>query len=47
MAVFGNLVVMGIAVALFVATVNLGKRRANDAPEPRSPRPRPVTQPPS
>ena len=26
-AVYGNLMVMGIAVALFVATVNLGKRR--------------------
>ena len=26
-AVYGNLMVMGVAVALFVATINLGKRQ--------------------
>jgi hypothetical protein len=30
-AVYGNLMVMGIAVALFVATVNLGKKRESQA----------------
>ena len=46
-AVYGNLMVMGIAVALFIATVNLGRRPvappkaevepsgAHPAPEPR------------
>jgi prolipoprotein diacylglyceryltransferase len=41
-AVYGNLMVMGIAVALFVATINLGKRKASqdeaDAP-PANPNP--------
>jgi hypothetical protein len=27
-AVYGNLMIMGVAVALFVATLNLGKRQA-------------------
>ena len=31
-AVYGNLMVTGIAVALFLATLNLGKRSAS--PEP-------------
>lgn len=30
-AVYGNLMVMGIAVALFVATINLGKRRVTES----------------
>ena len=45
-AVYGNLMVMGIAVALFVATINLGKRQTNaaDAEGKRAPRPEPTTQ---
>jgi hypothetical protein len=30
-AVYGNLMVMGIAVALFVATINLGKKRGSQS----------------
>jgi len=30
-AVYGNLMVMGIAVALFVATINLGKKRVSQS----------------
>ncbi len=30
-AVYGNLMVMGIAVALFVATINLGKKQQSQA----------------
>jgi hypothetical protein len=41
-AVYGNLMVMGIAAALFFATVNLGKRR--DAAPP-SQNPGPTTRP--
>jgi hypothetical protein len=46
-AVYGNLMVMGIAVALFVATVNLGKKRESQA-EADSPHATvtPVTEPP-
>lgn len=45
-AVYGNLMVMGIAVALFYATVNLGKRgvSAPDGPEKSAPHPVPDTQ---
>ena len=32
-AVYGNLMVMGIAVALFVATLNLGRKRNANAEE--------------
>lgn len=47
-AVYGNLMVMGVAVALFVATINLGKKRVApdeaDAPVATS---TPVTDPPT
>jgi hypothetical protein len=49
-AVYGNLMVMGIAVALFVATINLGKKRAaqvkGETP-PSTATATPVTQPPA
>lgn len=38
-AVYGNLMVTGIAVALFVATLNLGRRRPHASP-PTDPAPR-------
>jgi hypothetical protein len=47
-AVYGNLMVMGVAVALFVATINLGKKRVTadeaDAPVATT---APVTDPPT
>jgi hypothetical protein len=46
-AVYGNLMVMGIAVALFVATINLGKRRSAPPETPgRHPTPAPLPDPP-
>ncbi|MFH2007136.1 MAG: hypothetical protein ABI333_11165 [bacterium] len=46
-AVYGNLMVMGITVALFVATINLGKRRdAQSAENTRTPAVVPAANPP-
>lgn len=45
-AVYGNLMVMGIAVALFVATVNFGKKRASQAEADGPGAAAPVTDPP-
>ncbi len=42
-AVYGNLMIMGIAVALFVATLNLGKRQAPAEPPEREPGAPPLT----
>lgn len=45
-AVYGNLMVMGIAVALFIATVNLGRRPPVRRPaEPEASGPHPEPQP--
>ena len=41
-AVYGNLMVMGIAVALFVATLNLGKRQAPSSEGEADPTARPA-----
>ncbi len=46
MAVYGNLMVMGIAAALFYATINLGKKRnAQAEAEGRPVSTDPVTEP--
>ncbi len=44
-AVYGNLMVMGIAVALFVATINLGKKRDSAAKGEDPAVANPVTEP--
>lgn len=46
-AVYGNLMVMGVAVALFVATINFGKKRASRAEaDARSASATPISDPP-